>query len=1015
MLFAEIVAWEKPEKEGPWYQMKSGYYVIWYEKKDESIALELARVGQAMYEDYKDLFGDKSPEKVYVQIHSRTGYPNGSYDSFVPIINLYTYSKPFDTKGFDWNYYLLSHEFLHYMHLEHKGGPLGVLTFLFGPSGRIPIYLTPDWGIEGFATAVESDYTSSGRYYNPIFTMPYRADIILNNPNTYLEITRNKLIDEAGDYARRYQYGVQLMYYTKERYGYEYLAEIWQDFMNFPIGYRERYKERNPGHKFIFDEMIEHDRQKYEQYKSWSRGTELKSKENDRAIYSVIGASEKGVLIYQKGTDVKSRYVLFNPKTLEMQKLFNSTTPNTDFFNAQPADISKNGKYMTYIVPVLNTDMLEPCGSAPIGVYNDVYTYNLETRKHKRITKKQQLSTPVISNDGKYIYATQFTNSGNHGRLIKIDINQSKQGYDVLYEQEKSMVFYKAISPNGKKIVFVERSSNFGVKLQLLDLETKEIHTLIQRDYGLWITSPNFVDDNTISIVADLEHTAENAEMYTINISDIQAPIWTRIGRDKVGFHSAVLSVDDEIVYSSHNSKGYSIFTYKNNEAQYYPIDINELPLPDFYHENNLQRYLNRKIVKNPELAPQRRQPIEAGKLEYKKSRIVEFLPTRPRAYYPTAGYNTLTGLSFHYNLIMMGKTQKSLLQTRLSYYFNPFIFTDTYNSALASSPLPVSYYFDINNMTYQATYGYTFSKIGRFTLESKREFLGYVYNTNYTYIVDYKKHFAKWARILLYTPRNYYLLASFQTDFSNASIHTKSSDDFNVSLLQMGNNLNFMGQLSFGWSSRDYESTLLSENLAWRIAPFAFYTPPVLDQEKALYRAGALSYINIPIIRRLSTKLSNYTFWYSETNGSFLNTERFRRYASLLYFPNVGNTTLVSGKGASVAPLQSSVAMDILIPWGHANAGFFMFEPYKFYTNIFAEQSFGYDIDNNKFEMNKYLITGLEAGMRVRIIFVSLDFKLGGAYKIPYDDTSDQGSYLYISIGEGTVSDLHGNDGVIH
>ena len=136
----ELLPWEKPEKMKGWYQLTAGYYVIWYEKKDREVAKELARVGDAMYEDYKDFFGNHNPQKVYIQIQSRTGYANGSYGSTPPNINFYTAALPSDTKDYNWNYFLLSHEFLHYMQIEYKLGLSGVFCKNIWTCGQISAF-----------------------------------------------------------------------------------------------------------------------------------------------------------------------------------------------------------------------------------------------------------------------------------------------------------------------------------------------------------------------------------------------------------------------------------------------------------------------------------------------------------------------------------------------------------------------------------------------------------------------------------------------------------------------------------------------------------------------------------------------------------------------------------------------------------------------------------------------------------------------------------------------------------
>ena len=188
---------------------------------------------------------------------------------------------------------------------------------------------TPFWVYEGFATKIESDYTSSGRLQNPMFTMPYRADVLLDNIDTYLEITRTKADDETANFARRYQYGVQLTSYLVDTYGYEAVAKAWQKFMWFPLGYRSRLVKtmKNPesgllpkDFSVLYNGMIQNSRKEYEVFKDWKRGTEFKRNENDRARYTVVQSSAKGVLVHQSGTDVVGQYMFYTPTDSKITK-----------------------------------------------------------------------------------------------------------------------------------------------------------------------------------------------------------------------------------------------------------------------------------------------------------------------------------------------------------------------------------------------------------------------------------------------------------------------------------------------------------------------------------------------------------------------------------------------------------------------------------------------------------------------------------------------------------------------
>lgn len=1008
-----FIPWQKPEKTGPWYQLKAGYYVIWYEEKDEHIAFELASIGQAIYEDFQDFLGDKVPPTVYIQIQSRTGYANGSYTPVPATINFYTYAMPYDTKDYHWNYRLLAHELLHYMQLEYRGGVSNLFAILFGPVGRGLVGLTPMFGIEGFATAIESDYTSSGRYQNPIFTMPFRADILLDNVDTYYEATRIRGEDFSANYGKSYQYGLQFISYIRAHYGYETAAKIWQNFMEFPLSYSQQYsKDIDMDFYQIYQAMIEEAKEKYSTYNHWKRGKEFKTNtknaENKRARYSILGASKKGVLIYQAGTDIKEGYMLFDPQSQRITPLFYRRAPYTDVFDSQVAHISKNGNFIAYILPVRNNDYLGNVSfiQQEINLYNDLYIYNVHEKKHTRISRKQQLSTPVISEDGTQVYATQFTNSGNYGRLIKINLSKYKEGFEIIYEESQSMIFYKALSPSAGKIVFVERSPKFGVKLQLLDLNTYQIYTLIQREYGLWITSPQFIDDTHISIVADLVHSTENTAIYEIDISNPHSPIWKRLGQDKVGFHSAVLTEDQYLVYASNNSKGFSIFTYSPSEVrtQHTNIDISAISPPNFYHHNNLQRYQNKESIQTPNIAKKRRPITSIETLPHKKRRVWGIFPSRVEYYYPFFISDFQDNTSISYQIAFKGVTQRSEFIAGAHYYFkNP-------------------------NIGYNTSYSYASETLGTFKVNSKRTFTyscttpKKFTNSDTACGLPYPKklnnenqiHGLEWSRTLLYKPNNFYLSAQTVSNlvyWAGTDVDTHNNQPIDD---ELSTRLN--ATFPIGWDKKLYSNRQLSQDFNWSIAPGISYIPPILHIKENHIRIFNTSQITLPVHRKFAFKLSNFSLWNSQQNKYIkvnqfpTSTLRLNRVTKPILYSNFMDTFSTSFNSTSMlsTPLQSTFAIDILLSLTNISAGNYLFEPYVFYTNLFAEQTLGISDNNQWLQVSPQIITGIENGLRIGIIAITLDISAGLVLQIPYTH-STLSPLAFISVGTVPLSHIAG------
>lgn len=243
----------------------------------------------------------------------------------------------------------------------------------------------------------------------------------------------------------------------------------------------------------------------------------------------------------------------------------------------------------------------------------------------------------------------------------------------------------------------------------------------------------------------------------------------------------------------------------------------------------------------------------------------------------------------------------------------------------------------------------------------------------------------------------------------SAALIHTTYTSTGSARLIFSGGGFQtlYVAALPIGWTRQGSQNYKLSNDFKWRISPIVRFIPQALDQKEKVEIIAVDSSLSIPIVRRLGIKFSNNTAWANDGRYN-LSSERFYQISqtSTLYYPNAKSSEITQTKIGVQTPIKSSFALDILMPLANVRAGGYVFNPHKFFINLFAEQTVGYNIDYaDKIEMNKYLISGIETGLDIGIFAISITINYGFAYRIPYTSEVSSASYMYFSIAPNVAA----------
>ena len=964
----DIVVWQNEPIYQGWLRKETEYFTYIFERKDIKVIQDLETLIKKYSAPLQDIFEHhiKRPEKVHIIIDGRSGYSNGSFRTIPPELRLHTHPSGKSGKDTNWIQYLFLHEFAHYLHTYYPSGLGQFLSYIFGPVAKSSsVFLTPLWLVEGLAVYIESAYSNIGRLHNPFFTLPMRADILLDTILPYSISQLNTSFEFQ--YGRRYLYGSFLFRYIQKQYGFDTFIELWREYLQFPINFESFVKKKlKKSLENIHDEMKD---SLYTQYFSESgnfpRGKMLRTSILPSDKLSLVASTDKGSIYYKQGNDTPSGFVLLSQNTMQEKNLLNISA-NTTSFGTGSADATKDGNMLVFVARTYNTKAHTTLSNATYNGYtsffNDIYTYSTVSNTLTQISQQQQLSMPSISNDASFIVATKIDSTNNS--LIKIDMSNYTQGYEVLYPSTSSEILDKDISPNNSYVTFIEKSVDEGSSIVVLDIATKQ-RTYVLQSNSVLFYDLRFIDNTTVQFSSDMELPGAVLQLYRFNIENTQL---IRIARDSVGIVSAISTINDDIIYQSNSGNGFNLYYYtkKNIEAMSDPINI--ATLENINMPYNIASF--KKITSAPIQTSLSKDIYSVW--SFFPNRLAYFLPTLLLQY-----KNTTTSFN-------PGITVQFFSPNSLSNLYIQFLqYLDTKQTSIHFQPV------------YNIIYGYSLRPIGDILISSSRS-INYL-SSSHSYAINYSNTFSYgkflWNDVHNNTIR---LIAS-------SSIYSTVLTPSSLKLMQSYNIRNFLSLQRFGlllrYSGRSASSSRYNP-LSWSNELGTYYHPPYWVSDYHQYLYVLKSTVRIPLAKNFAIKISNKNTLSDGTN--FTSLQQLHR---LNQIPNI--TLLNSSKKLLLAydtafnnsPFKSIWSLDFIIPLGYNDTyGNANIQPYAFYLNIYTDHSFAID-NNGAFIQSSYYDIGAENKTMLTILGFNTLISIGSLFRISYD-TRQFDYRLYILFG---------------
>jgi Tol biopolymer transport system component len=215
-----------------WRTLQTEHFYIHYYNGSEAAAERAAMLLERAHARLSVGYGHSPWLRTHVTMSDTTDSANGSANAN-PFPRIAANVTAPDSMSVlesydDWLDILLTHEYVHVVHLDTVHGLPRVINAVlgFGVLGKVwsPNIIQPRWIVEGMATYEESRLGSQGRHRSTQFDMMLRMAVLEHGFLPIDRVSSNANMFPHGSSV--YLYGLHLMHYVASRYGHDKLREM---------------------------------------------------------------------------------------------------------------------------------------------------------------------------------------------------------------------------------------------------------------------------------------------------------------------------------------------------------------------------------------------------------------------------------------------------------------------------------------------------------------------------------------------------------------------------------------------------------------------------------------------------------------------------------------------------------------------------------------------------------------------------------------------------------------------
>ncbi|MCX2574761.1 TolB family protein [Pedobacter sandarakinus] len=435
----------------------------------------------------------------------------------------------------DWLNNLAVHELRHIAQFDKLTGkqkhPFPELVYFAYFGAAIPI-----WFFEGDAVVNETALTESGRGRQPNWIMPYRASILSGKKFSYSKAYFGSNKDVTPGY---YQLGYLMATAMREKYGRFVSDSLLSDIKKRPLRLYpfsqslKKISQQNTNQYFKNTQL--------KLTEKWSDQDKIIASKNYNIInhetrlatnyFLPVKLNQNQVLVLKESKQKTSEFVIINDDKTE-QVLFGIG------YQEQPWFSLKNN--------ILVWDEIRTDPRYKQRSYSVICSYNLNTKRFKKISSKSRLFSPSLSSDGKQVIAVKV-NLDNQFNLVVLDVNTG-QLIKTIPNLEKHILQTPSFDYTGNKIAYISVSER-GKNLWLIDGDKK---TNLISDSRQQLSRPIFINGK----IAFNAHFNGIDNIYNI---DIESKKINALTQSRFGAFNPSQIDSTQIIFNDYKLNGYEI------------------------------------------------------------------------------------------------------------------------------------------------------------------------------------------------------------------------------------------------------------------------------------------------------------------------------------------------------------------------------------------------------------------------------------------------------------------------
>ncbi len=465
-----------------WQKLKSKYAEIIFKKEQEKEANQIANTISYIQKNNTKSIGYHN-ESVSIILRSNTVESNG-FVTYSPFRSEFFNTSPttFNVLGTtDWLSTLAIHEYRHVQQfLNNRAGFSNILYYLAGENGwAIGAGITiPDWYFEGDAVTMETALSESGRGRLPKFTALQRALYQNNKLYSYAK-TRNGSYKDL--VPNQYISGYQMLNYYRNNFDAEQLDDIARKAASFSFPFYgfsyHMYKATGLGTKKLYKKAALASKNSWQQQRDYLKVTHytpVSKISNKKQFYNYPQQMDHGKIIVLKSSLDKI------PAFYEIDSIGNEAQLKTNIINVE--------NYFNYKNNAIVYTGISYHPRYNYTNYNDIYTYDLTTKKEKRITFKQKYFSPSFNKEATKIIAIEHFENKN-----ALVILNAKTG-DIIQKIKVDGFLTRPKFINDDEFIGIKRKNH---KISIVKINTKGVETKITQPTS-HVIDDICIENNTI-------------------------------------------------------------------------------------------------------------------------------------------------------------------------------------------------------------------------------------------------------------------------------------------------------------------------------------------------------------------------------------------------------------------------------------------------------------------------------------------------------------------------------------